>query len=383
MTFRFYCECGQLFKVEEAWVGRRAKCNSCGDVVTIPSPPSTAESFDLDSFSLNIPSAITFEEKPATKPEPEKSPAEHADAETTSEEPADDSPELTLPDVAPRLTLPEAAPRLKIPEAAPRLKLPEETPRLELPEETPQLTLPDAATRLKLPEEAPPVQLPDVPSEMTFSSDSLQPAPTAETGPIAINLEKRKPLNIDLTKKSSSKATDLVIELGTEDVAPSDVAPSDVAPSDVETDRLDVIELDPDEIEVVDPAYPAPTGGMPGNAAPVLNLPPHVDNGFDGPDLTRPTMATVPNSWAPGNAGMPRPHDQQWVDRNSSAHASNPGLIRVNPLRYVRAFPYWAAIWHAALLPPLILAWRFHSSWAVLEILPLVVCSFFWRGPFV
>ena len=69
MTIEFTCVCGKQIRAKDEWVGRRAKCTQCGQILTVPLPdaagaPPAAGTYDL----LNQELSAQTEAPPATTP---------------------------------------------------------------------------------------------------------------------------------------------------------------------------------------------------------------------------------------------------------------------------------------------------------------------------
>lgn len=69
MTIEFTCVCGKQIRAKDEWVGRRAKCTQCGQILTVPLPDAAgalpvAATYDL----LNEELSAQTETPPATTP---------------------------------------------------------------------------------------------------------------------------------------------------------------------------------------------------------------------------------------------------------------------------------------------------------------------------
>lgn len=94
---------------------------------------------------------------------------------------------------------------------------------------------------------------------------------------------------------------------------------------------------------------------------------------------TRPIRPTPPVS-----KPSPQPHDHsmehelEYVQRKTDSAASNPGMLRVNRWRYVRAFPFWGTVWHLPLLAFFILIFV-HWIFILPTLLFAAACFLYWR----
>lgn len=78
--------------------------------------------------------------------------------------------------------------------------------------------------------------------------------------------------------------------------------------------------------------------------------------------------------------------DLERIQRQTNSAASRPGMLRVNYVRYVLAFPKWALIWHISLVVSAVLTFLVHWGFGFLLAFILFCVYLYWRGvrnPFI
>ncbi len=73
------------------------------------------------------------------------------------------------------------------------------------------------------------------------------------------------------------------------------------------------------------------------------------------------------------------PEEQQTWTLDDSARASNPGKLRVNPIRWFRHYPTWPLIWLISLLFFVVMAWLVHGSFWIIALLLLAMNWLYWQ----